>query len=55
VERLLANLGYAKRQECATLVKRGRVTLAASGKALRVGRPSGGVGTGVCMQQKHGA
>ncbi|KAI8468519.1 MAG: pseudouridine synthase [Monoraphidium minutum] len=37
IERLLANLGYGKRQECATLVKRGRVTLAASGSALRVG------------------
>lgn len=47
VERLLANLGYGKRQECAALVKRGRVTLAASGKALRVsGRPRSSPGGG---------
>jgi hypothetical protein len=36
VERLLANLGYGKRQECAALVKRGRVTFAANGKAAKV-------------------
>ena len=32
VERLLANLGYGKRRECAALVKRGRVTLRNGGK-----------------------
>ena len=37
IERLLANLGYGKRKETTTLVKRGRVTLAASGAQLGVG------------------
>jgi len=36
VERLLANLGYGKRQECASLIKRGRVTYAASGNPAKV-------------------
>lgn len=46
VERLLANLGYGKRQECAALVKRGKVTLAASGKAAKVGNA-------VCLTAVH--
>jgi hypothetical protein len=36
VERLLANLGYGKRQECAALIKRGRVTYAATGAPAKV-------------------
>ncbi|KAG2493272.1 hypothetical protein HYH03_008409 [Edaphochlamys debaryana] len=36
VERLLANLGYGKRRECAALIKQGRATLRNGGK-LKVG------------------
>uniref|UniRef100_A0A383VHA8 Pseudouridine synthase RsuA/RluA-like domain-containing protein n=1 Tax=Tetradesmus obliquus TaxID=3088 RepID=A0A383VHA8_TETOB len=37
VERLLANLGYGKRQECALMLKRRRVVYADSGKPAKVG------------------
>jgi hypothetical protein len=36
VERLLANLGYGKRQECALMLKRRRVVYADSGKPAKV-------------------
>ncbi|WIA11802.1 hypothetical protein OEZ85_011894 [Tetradesmus obliquus] len=36
-ERLLANLGYGKRQECALMLKRRRVVYADSGKPAKVG------------------
>jgi hypothetical protein len=36
VERLLANLGYGKRQECAVMLKRRRVVYADSGKPAKV-------------------
>ena len=35
VERLLANLGYGKRRECATLIKRGAVTNAETGAKFK--------------------
>lgn len=38
VERLLANLGYGTRQECAALIRRGALTFAASGMAARIGQ-----------------
>jgi hypothetical protein len=37
VERLLANLGYGKRQECAMMLKRRRVVYADTGKPAKVG------------------
>jgi hypothetical protein len=41
VERLLANLGYGKRQECAVMLKRRRVVYADSGKPAKVSGGSG--------------
>ena len=37
VERLLANLGYRARKECAAMIKRGQLVLSATGQRLKVG------------------
>jgi hypothetical protein len=54
VERLLANLGYGKRQECAALVKRGRVTLVDSGRPAKVRGCGAGGGRGEQQRGRSG-